>query len=66
MYLINMMIASFFASLGFGVMFNIRGRKLILAGIAGSIGGAVYHAALLVGCSESRCSVIFSRFSRNA
>ena len=37
MYLINMMIASFFASLGFGVMFNIRGRKLILAGIAGSI-----------------------------
>ena len=52
MYLINMMIASFFASLGFGVMFNIRGRKLILAGIAGSIGGAVYHAALLVGCFE--------------
>ena len=51
MYLINMMIASFFASLGFGVMFNIRGRKLILAGIAGSIGGAVYHAALLVGLS---------------
>ena len=47
MYLVNMMIASFFASLGFGVMFNIRGRKLILAGIAGSIGGVVYHAALL-------------------
>lgn len=43
MYLINMMIASFFASLGFGVMFNIRGRKLILAGIAGSIGGAQYR-----------------------
>lgn len=52
MYLVNMMIASFFASLGFGVMFNIRGRKLILAGIAGSIGGVVYHAALFVGCSE--------------
>lgn len=52
MYLMKMLIASFFASLGFGVMFNIRGSKLILAGIAGSIGGVVYHASLIVGCGE--------------
>lgn len=47
-----MLIASFFATLGFGVMFNIRGNKLILAGIAGSIGGVAYHMALISGCSE--------------
>ncbi|MEF2782108.1 MAG: threonine/serine exporter family protein [Clostridium sp.] len=52
MYIIKMLIASFFASLGFGVLFNIRGKKLILAGIAGSIGGVVYHVALLYGFSE--------------
>ena len=52
MYLMKMFIASFFASLGIGVMLNIRGSKLILAGIAGSIGGVVYHASLIVGCGE--------------
>ncbi len=52
MYIIKMLIASFFATLGFGVMFNIRGNKLILAGIAGSIGGVAYHMALISGCSE--------------
>lgn len=52
MYLIKMMVGSFFASLGFGVLFNIRGNKLLLAGIGGSIGGIVYHAAMLAGCSE--------------
>lgn len=52
MYIIKMLIASFFATLGFGVLFNIRGNKLILAGIAGSIGGVVYHATLLLGYSE--------------
>lgn len=52
MYIIKMLIASFFASLGFGVLFNIRGNKLILAGIAGSIGGVVYHMVLSYGLSE--------------
>ena len=52
MYIIKMLIASFFATLGFGVLFNIRGNKLILAGIAGSIGGVVYHMALSYGLSE--------------
>ena len=52
MYIIKMLLASFFATLGFGVMFNIRGNKLILAGITGSIGGVAYHMALTLGCSE--------------
>ena len=68
MYLMKMLIASFFASLGFGVMFNIRGSKLILAGIAGSIGGVVYHASLIVGCGEltamSLYSEIFARICK--
>ena len=52
MYLVKMSIASFFAALGFGVMFNIRGKNPVLAGIAGSIGGLVYHLCLLMGCGE--------------
>lgn len=52
MYIVKMSVAAFFAALGFGVMFNIRGKNLILAGIAGSIGGMVYHVCLLLGGSE--------------
>lgn len=36
-------IGSFFASLGFGVLFNIKGKFLFFAGLAGAIGGAVYQ-----------------------
>lgn len=34
--------ASFMATLGFGILFNIKGKKLILAGIGGMIGGVTY------------------------
>ena len=45
----SVMISSFLASLGFGVLFNIKGNKLLLAGIGGSIGGCVsiVHAVWL-------------------
>ena len=32
-------ISSFLASLGFGFLFNIKGRNLWLAGVVGAIGG---------------------------
>jgi len=37
---------AFIASVGFGVLFNIRGRKLILAGLGGGIGWLVYMISL--------------------
>lgn len=42
----QIMIGSFLATLGFGILFNIKGKKLILAGIGGAIGGVVYHMCL--------------------
>ena len=45
-------ISSFLASLGFGFLFNIKGRNLWLAGVVGAIGGACYKVALYLGCSE--------------
>ena len=38
----SVMISSFLASLGFGVLFNIKGNKLLLAGIGVSIVHAVW------------------------
>lgn len=35
-------ISSFLASLGFGFLFNIKGRNLWIAGVVGAIGGACY------------------------
>lgn len=50
--MIDIALSSFIASLGFGILFNIKGKKLILAGIGGSIGGVIYHAMLRNGCGE--------------
>ena len=44
--------SSFLASLGFGILFNIKGKNLILAGIGGAIGGMVYKLVLFLGGSE--------------
>lgn len=44
---------SFLASLGFGVLFNIRGKLLFFAGLGGAIGGAVYQMTLAVNPSEA-------------
>lgn len=50
--MIQIIIGSFLATLGFGILFNIKGKKLILAGIGGVIGGIVYHACLDMQMSE--------------
>lgn len=50
--MVQIMIGSFFASLGFGILFNIKGNKLFLAGIGGMIGAMVYHTCLYMHVSE--------------
>lgn len=50
--MIVLMGSSFIATLGFGILFNIKGYKLILAGIGGMIGSVVYSLALDVQISE--------------
>ena len=54
-------------SLGFGILFNIKGKNLILAGIGGAIGGMVYKLVLFLGGSEMIAmfsgSVVFSLYS---
>lgn len=65
--MIQIVIGSFLASLGFGVLFNIKGNKLILAGIGGMIGGVVYHMCLTANMSEMMSmffgSVVLSLYS---
>lgn len=38
--------SSFLATLGFGILFNIKGKELILAGIGGMLGSVVYTLSL--------------------
>lgn len=65
--MINSICSSFIASLGFGVLFNIKGKKLILAGIGGSIGGMTYMLVLTHAHSEMMAmffaSILFSLYS---
>lgn len=42
------LVGAFFASLGFGVLFNIRGKALVFAGIAGGVGGMVYNVIVFL------------------
>lgn len=44
--MITQVAASFIASLGFGIMFNIKGKKLIFASICGALGWFVYSLCL--------------------
>ena len=37
---------TFFASLGFGIIFDLRGTKLLVAALNGMIGGVVYNVLL--------------------
>ena len=64
---VSAIFASFLASLGFGVLFNIKGNKLFLAGIGGGIGGGVYSWILLLGYGEMIAmffgSIAFSLYS---
>lgn len=65
-------ISSFLASLSFGFVFNIKGKKLLFAAITGAIGGVLYKLGLYYGMSEltsnfigalilSICAEIFAR-----
>lgn len=50
-------ISSFLASLGFGVLFNIKGKNLILAGLTGTVGAVLYKCGLYFGMGQ-----IYSNF----
>ena len=40
------------ASLGFAILFNVKGDKLFTAAFIGGIGGVVYYASLYFGNGE--------------
>ena len=65
--MLEILIGSFIASLGFGILFNIKGKKLFLAAIGGSLGGVVYQICLDIGASELSAmfiaSICFSLYS---
>lgn len=65
--MLEILIGSFIASLGFGILFNIKGKKLFLAAIGGSLGGVVYQTSLDIGASELSAmfiaSICFSLYS---
>lgn len=60
-------VSSFLATLGFGILFNIQGYKLILAGIGGMLGSVVYTVAIDMAINEVTAlflaSVAFSLYS---
>lgn len=65
--MLEILIGSFIASLGFGILFNIKGKKLFLAAIGGSLGGVAYQVCLDIGASELSAmfiaSICFSLYS---
>lgn len=44
--MLKMVIAAFFATIGFAVMFNIRGKKVLYSAFGGSVGALVYYVCL--------------------
>lgn len=65
-------ISGFLATLSFGFLFNIKGKKLLFAAITGAIGGVVYKLGLYYGLNElsanfiaalslSICAEVFAR-----
>lgn len=44
---------SFFGSLGFSLLYNLRGKKLLLASLGGALSWGVYLLMDLPGCSEA-------------
>lgn len=65
--MIQAAISSGIASIGFGIIFNIRGNNLLLAGIGGAIGGFVHAFCLSIALDEAialfTASIAFSIFS---
>lgn len=62
-------IGSFLASIGFAILFNIKGKHVIIAGLAGAMGACVYKVALWYKCSELMAifisSLCFSFYSES-
>lgn len=60
-------ISSFIATFGFGILFNIKGKKLLLAALGGMIGALTYTLLKQAGLSEANAlflaSVTFSLYS---
>lgn len=46
------LVGSSLASIGFGVLFNVRGKSLYLAGLTGGIGGVIYKFCLGLGWQD--------------
>lgn len=53
-------IAAFFVAFSFGILFNIKGKYLIVAGVGGSIGWFLYKLFLQSGLGESSSLFIAS------
>lgn len=53
MRIVISVLAAGVGTFGFGILYHIRGKKLLLATLAGILGWAAYHAAGAFGLSES-------------
>ena len=53
MRIVISVLAAGVGTFGFGIWYHIRGKKLLLATLAGILGWAAYHAAGAFGLSES-------------
>jgi len=53
-------IAAFFAAYAFGILFNIKGKYLIIAGIGGGFGWFLYKMGLQIGLVDSSSLFIAS------
>lgn len=51
-------IGSLLPSIGFGVLFNVRGNSLLLAGLTGGVGGLMYQFSLYCGISDTIANFI--------
>lgn len=60
-------LASFCATIGFGILFNIKGKNLIFAGIGGGISWFMYEGGILLGfpmvASMFVSALVFSAYS---
>ena len=52
------LIGALLPSIGFGVLFNVRGTSLLLAGLTGGIGGFMYQLCLYCGFNDSIANFI--------
>lgn len=63
----TIILSSYVASFGFGILFHIKGKKLYIAALAGTIGAVAYTLAMNQGINEIIAlliaSICFSIFS---